>query len=287
MTVLDKIRRLKARKGFTLIEVLCAVIIFAILMVAVFSLFDPINKIAAMIKGDSYAEMVALSVEGYVSENLQTAAGIEIYWMTGADWADTSDSGFGKKILDFYSRHEGNIGNMVASPHALIIKRSDDGDGDAGNDMFYLYDASLKVVRIGGDVILSNTASSIGAYFANADSLEEHRLFDRAFYNGAILNISARIDSAARTNMLMVIDASRDNGTGAELRSKARRESITTLVNIGGSNPFTGDVFTAKTFAQGHDSDGSPEYRTIDSSLGGEKGWMGDYLILYNSVRTP
>jgi len=271
MTITEKIRRLKKRGGFTLVEVLCAVVIFTMLIAAVFAMFDPVNKISQMIKGDASAERIALVAETFMSTQFQTANGIEIYWMNDTDWADAAV--LGNRLRDFAHKFKNPPSNpsTLNNPHALIVKR------DAADGMVYLYDIKLMQEELWG------TSDIPGIGTSTVANLENNRLLNRAFYDKVILDISMNVDVTENPVVTIMIDAFRDNGSGAQLQSKSRRESVTYLVNIGGYSS-TGMPFTANVYNQGHNADGSPEFKSVTGASGAYDAWVGDYLILYNNV---
>jgi len=126
-------------------------------------------------------------------------------------------------------------------------------------------------------------------------NIEEYRLFNRSYYDNVSLAISARITESNKTNIQITIDGSRlvfnkaTNSYEWDLRAKTRRESLTTMINIGGENPYTHKKYEAKTDTLGHDTETpvNPNYNEIEVASGNYTGWSGDYLILYNNVITP
>jgi len=251
MSLIKKAQLLRSRKGFTLIEVLCAVIIFGILMVAVFALFDPINKISQSIKGDSGAERLSLTVSDYIAAQFQTATDVELYWVddsvSGAEWDN-----LGIKFLDFQSKNSGS----QDLPHALIIKNID--------GITYLYSINLKFLTLSDPDDINDLIST--------DALEEYRLFNRAFYDGIELDIAVEIVAPIPPDTQSVIKVEIDAYRNGDLRAKARRGNVTEMINIGKPNPYHAPrVCSVATDDRGLD-DGDPA-----------TGWQGDYLILYNN----
>jgi len=276
MDIMSRLRALKARSGFTLVEMICAVAIFGVIMVALFALFDPINRISQMIKGDSEAERLSLAVADYMAAQFQTATDIEGYWVDGS-W-----NTFGDEVFAFIEANKED----VDMPRALLIKRFD--------NITYLFNVNLKQLPLIGD--LTADSAVINALFSSSGGpgsalYNDHRLFNRAYYDNIQLQffiwdhiIAPVPPSTSKTYLLKIqIEAYRDmnrNGSFADvedLRSKANRPNVIELVNMEKQNPYHTRVCNVKFFdtAGTQTADYPPDAYAAS--------WNGDYLILYNN----
>lgn len=250
-----KILTLRARKGFTLIEVLCATIIFAILIVAVFALFDPINRINKMIKGDSGAERLILTTEEYISSQVRMASSVELYRVD--DWEDMA------RFIDAF-----RTANPVPEdfPNALIIKKE-----VAAPHTTYLYNINLKDSAANpdlADVIAINTTLT-------SDTLEKYRLYNRSFYDGVNLDITMRIDGG---NLMKVsIEAKRDG----DVRARSSREDVVNMINMGKTNPYHTGGIPSGCAANAYALNALGDPITLPDP---DPDWTGDYLLLYNNI---
>ncbi|MCL2634571.1 MAG: type II secretion system GspH family protein [Oscillospiraceae bacterium] len=283
--------RLRAKKGFTLVELICAIAIFTLLTAAIVMMLEPVNRIRASIKGDAEAMGVATSVESYMARQMMTATDIKIFWMSAASWgslnyretasATPTSIPTANGLASFGSFHMGALDN----PQALIIKKA-----ASPSSMVYIYNIRLKGL----------SAASISSIINDPVLLEEYRVFNPSFYSNLVLELSIRTatsgaGSNVKTHMLVTIDTARINPvTGLpDYATKARKESLTTLVNIGREKPKVNPTDPVKHYeiiTEMHGlntftnlTNSSVPFNTIRLSGGDDyDGWQGDYIILYN-----
>jgi len=291
MSITERLRRLKARRGFTMVEVLCATIIFAILMVAVFMLFDPINKINRAIKGDSAADTLALTTEEYVAYQLRMATDVEI-WRIGTAGQDSYWNNMGDEVVAFYKN------NLLLNdvPSALLMKEHTitNPDGTVSHYTFlYRIDRfDLQKLFTGldltdpGDVtaaeLIVNNLLNLTTLGSDGVTplLESYRVYNRSFYNGINLDLTARMEGTKviRMNIRALRDEDNDGDNDDEVR---RRESVIKMINIDNPNPF---------YSSGSRTCKAVEYRVAraaglpDPVVAADATHTGDYLILYNNI---
>jgi len=261
--LIKRIQVLKSRKGFTLVEVMCAVVIFAVVLAAVFAMFDPISKISAMIKGDSTAQKLTLTISDYIAAQVQTATDVEVYWVddsvSTANW-----SSLASKITTFQVKNNNDSLASHDLPHALIVKNI--------GGTTYFYNVGLKGL----------SSADITGILAGGAELEKYRVFNRSYYGKE----SERVDldtyfevkvipgvapNPDKSTLRVGIDAYREG----DLQVKAQRANVIDLVNIGRTNPHHAERLceAPPAFQQGLTAPVTPL----------PVAWRGDYLILYNN----
>jgi len=263
-------RRLRGKRGFTLVEMICAIAILTVLMAAMVIMYVPLNKISASLKGDAKAQSLAQFVEEYMSKCVQTTTGFELYEVNGS-W-----SGLDAHINAFRTTAGYN------HPHALIVRYDDNGTSDVNDDMTYFYDISL------------NPAVAVtSADLPGGANIENYRVFNRSFYEGIYLETSIYVDpinptdqEGRQTNLYIKINAWRrqpDSAGTLDLSIGATRESLTTMVNIGRratSNPSDTSRIAGSSFTY------TAPTKTPITAIPAVSH-TGDYLILYNNEATP
>ncbi|MDR0222495.1 MAG: hypothetical protein LBI38_03025 [Oscillospiraceae bacterium] len=187
----------------TLVEVLIATVIFALILVAVFTMYQPILKVSEAVKSDSETQRITASVEGFIIGQLRNSAEIEVYWsgdasvgvMSAGDWDAV------KPAIDHFVIGKYGAGG---NPQALLVKRVDTGGGDMRT---YVYN-----VRLEDGMNFAELIDKI----KNGD-IEEYRVFNRSYYNDVELAFEIAISPSKpgaqvrnKTYLQMQVDALRD-----------------------------------------------------------------------------
>jgi len=200
------LQRLKSRKGLTLVEVVIATAIFSLLLVAVFSMYDPIVRITDMVARDSEMQRVVSASERFIIQQLRNSAEVEIHH--GVD-ALASVSGAMGTFRDRIGG--GSTGNM---PQALII----DTNGRLYN---------IRMVD-GVDITAAISA------------LNSHRVFNEMFYSDLSLRIAVGLErqhpceqERYNTYLALRVDALR----GTEINLSSRSSTYTMFSWIGSPTP--------------------------------------------------
>ncbi|MCL1867226.1 MAG: prepilin-type N-terminal cleavage/methylation domain-containing protein [Oscillospiraceae bacterium] len=232
--LLRTLSRLKSKKGLTLIEVMIATVIFALILLAAFNMYRPVNEVASMVKSDSDAQRVVAAAESYIANQLRGAVSITAFAGVNVE----SDDLHGK-MADFAKSAEKNKSN----PQALVIMNGDDG-------ITYIY----KVGLLNSDGTSFNK-EKIAAVMKES-GIEPYRVFNRSFYGGDVsLDFLFQVyptnpNSQARgfTSVSMQIDAFRVLPDGTrEMKLDSRSTSITRLTWIG-SVQAGGELAVEDTF---------------------------------------
>jgi prepilin-type N-terminal cleavage/methylation domain-containing protein len=254
------LQRLKAKKGLTLVEVLIATVIFSLILVAVFSLFTPINQVAETIRADSDMHRLVSLTESFFVRQLRNSSELEIHWWpdpTTINWTAAANS-----ANTFRNKHGFANGN----PQALIVREV--------ADETRIYNVRLNEA---GDT------TALTELFVNAvNELDRWRLFNPSFYADINLdfqfNISPEITANQRRGnvyLQMQMDAYRGNKVPANLSLNSRSVSDTLFTWIGGVNGPANDSANPGAF-QARVNPGvsqSPPHRAIS----------GDFVILYHN----
>ena len=67
-------KRRKMNKGYTLVEVIVATAIMAVLFTAVFLLFQPVSRLVASLKTDGTMILINNSVSSYITNSIERNA---------------------------------------------------------------------------------------------------------------------------------------------------------------------------------------------------------------------
>ncbi|MCL1832251.1 MAG: prepilin-type N-terminal cleavage/methylation domain-containing protein [Oscillospiraceae bacterium] len=148
--------RLRAKKGVTLVECVIATAIFALLMTAVFSMYQPIANVVELVSSDSGVQRIVSAGEQFISQRLRNVAELEVIWDEHANKAAI----FADDIKD----HGG-------TPRALIVFNG------------RLYDMPL-LDSTGASIALPTTTSALNTY----------RVFNESFYGPANLVVTVAIE---------------------------------------------------------------------------------------------
>jgi len=207
------LQRLKSKKGLTLVEVMIATVIFSLILLAVFSMFEPINKVADIVKSDSDMQRIVTATESFIAQQIRNSSEIEIWWGDPSltTWAAIADRA--KEFIE-------DKGSPDNHPQALVLKRE--------GDLMYLYNIRLK-----------EAPAIETALFTGLNDSSRWRVFNSSFYSGIELAIEAEIQPSnhldqrrGRTFFMLQIDAYRDGDISLDSRSL----SETQLMWIGGVN---------------------------------------------------
>ncbi|MCL1881909.1 MAG: prepilin-type N-terminal cleavage/methylation domain-containing protein [Oscillospiraceae bacterium] len=220
------LKRLGRKKGLTLVEVVIATAIFAILLLAVFTMYQPIVRVVDMISDDVIAQRVVTSTEEFIAQQLRNATEIEIHW--GTNW-DTVRIAAVNAFSDL-NPTPGEPGGFGAIPAI-------DADNGSANltQAIVIHGGRLYNIRMTG---LSSEA--LNAAFG---SLEHHRVFNEAFYDGVDIDVQVGLSEESVTQQIrgetwfqMQIDALRDG----DIALDTRQISDTQLTWIG--NPVRNNL---------------------------------------------
>jgi prepilin-type N-terminal cleavage/methylation domain-containing protein/uncharacterized repeat protein (TIGR02543 family) len=281
------IQRLQSRKGLTLIEVVIASIIFSLIVLAAFSMYQPMNRAAQAIKSDADAQRTVVAAEAYIAAQVRNAVGVTVF--RGVDFDNTSaviHNGLTVSALleNFAETVGGGIGGRITVddnaqqgasltfPQAIVIR-----DTDASGRIY-----SLTLPRM--------TEAEIASALTPGANLERHRVFSRTFYNGIGLNFWVTLNpteptaqNRGATSFVMQIDANREG----ELILDSRSSSVEQFTWIGliTGNPRNPAPDGAGGFFQRavvHDlricDNGAAPAGMCDCG-----GVCGQYLILYHN----
>jgi prepilin-type N-terminal cleavage/methylation domain-containing protein len=195
------LQRLKSRKGLTLVEVIIATAIFSLILVAVFSMYQPLVDVANMISADSDMQRVVSAGEQFVVQQLRNSPEIVIHH----DLTNLADiQGLGGAVTAFMGTGINAKTSADDNPQALIIL-----DG-------ILYNVSLS-----GTTWAAETASLA--------SLSRWRVFNPTFYAGLTLEYQIGVSPSnphqqvrGDSYLEMQVDALR--GTSRDMNSRSRTQ---------------------------------------------------------------
>jgi prepilin-type N-terminal cleavage/methylation domain-containing protein/uncharacterized repeat protein (TIGR02543 family) len=212
-----KKNRILSRKGLTLVEVLIATVIFSLLVLAAFTMYQPVSRIASMVRADVDAQRVVTAVESYVANQIRNSLSISIFRgaVLNEDMRDEMMS------FDALTRAE----DPDADPRAIIITQ------DGG--FTYIYNIRFKE-------LVPTQWNGLNIF----SDLEEWRVFNRSFYGDISLEVDIDINEPNpnlqvrnQSFFQMQIDAFRVHNNGGvitrELRLDSRSSSVTRLTWIG------------------------------------------------------
>lgn len=170
---MNYIRKIKAKKGFTLVEVIIAVAITAILLAGVMSLFSPISKMLNSVKSDAVADTICTNSANYVAKKVSNATTIKI---SGYD-----------SLADMKSAAAAVVNSITLGTneklYALVITDADNGGVNA------LYDL--------GEV----NSTSIPSLLTDKTSLNTYRVFEDVYYNNLDVKFGFELESAKWINI--------------------------------------------------------------------------------------
>jgi prepilin-type N-terminal cleavage/methylation domain-containing protein len=152
------LQRLKRKNGLTLVEVVISMAIFSMLLLAVFSMYQPVSDIANMVTADSDMQRVVYAGEQYVVQQLRLSPEIHIFW-NGTGWP----TGTAQTIRAFRQRRGAD-----ELPQALVIHEG------------RLYNVRLRDVTISPGTDIDGILTSF--------TTPQWRVFNESFYNGVHLD---------------------------------------------------------------------------------------------------
>ena len=166
-------------KGYTLVEVIVATAIMAVLFTAVFLLFQPVSRLVASLKTDGTMILINNSVSSYITNSLNDANYSKIY--TKADLTNVNEA-----LAADIAEYKTSYTSAKDSPRLLYFMFN------AAANTYYVYTLDLKTELNEGVSTESWTKSqwetwlkvetNWGKYFT--DTVENYRLFNHEFYSG-------------------------------------------------------------------------------------------------------
>lgn len=155
-----KLARLLKKKAFTLVELIIAMAIMMILIVAAMSMFNPVSSIIKSIDEDVVTNNIADSMTTYIHSKVNTCStyNIDIYDNTSLTADASADESAAKRCKAILS----SIKNPTAeSSYCMVLRRKD--------DTFQLYDFG-KI-------------TSVAQFTARVNDIEKYALFNNEYYN--------------------------------------------------------------------------------------------------------
>ncbi|MCL1788895.1 MAG: prepilin-type N-terminal cleavage/methylation domain-containing protein [Oscillospiraceae bacterium] len=157
------LKRLKSKKGMTLIEVIIAVVIFSLITAAAFSMYQPIVEIAGAVRSDNDMQRIVTASENYLARQLRNAVEIEIHQTVS--WASVTGD------MKAFFENGGNERNKDGDdPRALVI--TTDPTPGAPADAIRIY-----------DIRLNDNSTSPGSFQNLSGGIEKWRVFNTTFYS--------------------------------------------------------------------------------------------------------
>jgi prepilin-type N-terminal cleavage/methylation domain-containing protein len=278
------LQRLKSRRGLTLIEVLIATVIFSLILLAAFTMYQPVSDMANMVRGDSDMQRIVTAVEGFIVSQIRNSAEISIIWSdfdldgnSTMNWTNVAAQ------MDDFEADKRDIGDQ---PQALVIRES-------GGRLF-VYNIRLREVfgANPGDAALRglNRAAMAGILANASNEIERFRVFSRSFYSDVDLSLDVALSPSnpfaqvrGDTTFQMQIDASREGVLSLDSRSL----TDTGLTWIGNLN--TPSTTYLSTFLRGRVSPVLSDADPVSTFMVA----TGEIVILYhnnahfNRVHTP
>ena len=120
-----KLARLLKKKAFTLVELIIAMAIMMILIVAAMSMFNPVSSIIKSIDEDVVTNAIADSMTTYIHSKVNTCStyNIDIYDNTSLTADASADESAAKRCKSMLS----SIKNPTAeSSYCIVLSRNDD-----------------------------------------------------------------------------------------------------------------------------------------------------------------
>jgi prepilin-type N-terminal cleavage/methylation domain-containing protein len=243
--------RLKSKSAFTLVEVMIAVAITSMLIVAVMALLDPVNKIINMISSDSDAQNTVTAASSYIERQVQLSTGIELYKQV--DLSAASDAvNMGAIMENFANKYTA----AAYIPRAFIIKQEFNAAGGVTSSTLYS-------IRLKSPAITALADGELGELLKDPAWLEQYRVFNNSFYVGKSLSYDMGIDPVLSSEQIgnpcflnMRVDAFEDG----ELAIKMPKDTVTRLINIGIDGGYTAETVV---WSDSPLSTGNPDARDI------------------------
>lgn len=155
---MDKIRRLKRRKGFTLVELVVVTAIIALLMACVAAFSAPVQKMMSETVAEADAIKIANISGDYIERRIAYAESLVIY--TGANF-DTSNTELKAMYDQYYSYYAGKT-NVNAG---MLVFRYEANADEPYKSTYRMYDIPIKT----GDTY-PKTFNNLGTYDVFSDA---------------------------------------------------------------------------------------------------------------------
>ncbi|MCL1902899.1 MAG: prepilin-type N-terminal cleavage/methylation domain-containing protein [Oscillospiraceae bacterium] len=245
------LKRLKSKRGMTLIEVIIAVVIFTMITAAAFSMYQPISEIAGSVRTDNDMQRIVTASENYIARQLRNA--VEIKVIKADAWTDAAVD-----MANF------TVGRTAAGddPRALIIEES----STIGTRIY--------------DVRLNDVGGPIPA------DIEKFRVFNTSFYSDILLDIGIdlsendpALQERDRTFLELTTTAKRDAKFGMKSSALAAER---TDKKVGGYNGEASILLSWIGYVDGSDKNAFTDTaRTLNkaSITGAGNTW----IILYHN----
>lgn len=305
---MNYIRRLKSRKGLTLVEVLIATVIFALILLAAFTMYQPVNEIAAIVKGDSDAQRIVSAAEGFIAYQIRNAAEISILWGSPValpanyrNWNNTNPipanpinwNTVAGQMYDF-AEDKTEFGDQ---PQALIIRQVR-GRTYIYNirlrDFFNRWDHMGNARPASGHRTAANLATILNFPANGADptafggiTLEDYRAFSRSFYGDINLDFEIQLSETrpgnqarGKTFLTMQVNAFRGLETTVTLDSRSRTDTQLSWI---GKHGGTGDGNPDNTFLRARIFPAINNPAQLDEVISNFNSAVGDIVILYHN----
>lgn len=191
---MKRISRLRSKKAYTLVEVLVATTITAILLTAVFTLFQPVSKLISSLSTSDTIVSINNTVSSYITNSLNDANAAKLY--TGVDLSVVNDD-----IATDIAKYRTNYNAADDTPKLLYFAF------DETENTYYAYAIDLKTD-------LKNAAHDDGSWTQTQwetwlkteanwneffkDDMEYYRLFNRDLFDGN--KISFEFERIANTS---------------------------------------------------------------------------------------
>ncbi|MCL2070617.1 MAG: prepilin-type N-terminal cleavage/methylation domain-containing protein [Oscillospiraceae bacterium] len=198
-------KRLLSKKGLTLVEVMIATVIFSLITLAAFTMYQPIVEIAGSVRSDNDMQRIVNASENYVARQLRNAVEIEVHRVDDPFTEVLTDT----SIMDPFTNGRTKPGD---DPRALIIW---DTSTLATPGATLIYDVRLH------DTAPSPSVISIPTTMAE---LEAFRVFNTAFYSDIELGVNVGLNELVPDNQV------RDR-TFLQLQLEARRDGVINLAS--------------------------------------------------------
>ena len=222
MKIKQKLRRtfLKRKNGYTLVEVIVASALLAVLLVGITMFIGPVMSNVASNEKSARSSNVAESVQYYISRNLRNAAFVAIF--SDASMADFTDQSkisnpslpqnqvLAKAVTgsmpDYVSNQKSSGGDELYVLKCMSIRKVT--DAKSGDTKYFLYD---EYFSSGADTL---------------DSTKSSAVFEQCFYEGIYMDCSfAHVQSAPS-------DSSSDESTPPTPVTPTYRPAIEIKINI-------------------------------------------------------
>ena len=164
------LKKLQSKKGVSIVEMIIAIVIFTLIVVAAFTMYQPITEIARAVRSDNDMQRILTASENYIARQLRNAVEIEIYRV--ADWTTVRSNA---------NTFAAGRSDPSDDPRMLIIRTNATGNVD----IF--------------DVRLNNWGTLVNATALNNSNIGAHRVFNNAFYANINLDFLIALNEDDKT----------------------------------------------------------------------------------------